>query len=334
MITYLKVDGFRSLINFELRLSPGLNVLVGPNGSGKTNIITFFEFLSNLIVNGPSEAVNSIGGAGSVFSKIGDDEFSNKMTVEIQGSTETASKTNKFLDYYYKFCIEASEDFDSIKLTNQELSLFRDDELNFKEFPFEKSFSILKTQADPDNPNITIKNFSNEYIDGSFYPEKIRNEFSRDEKMFTIYLKDASNTTSDTLLSELSYFIESVRYILADLRGGKVFNINPSRVKTLEESSNFAGIQKEGSGLAATLYAIKNRKPNAEIPKRTLGPRRVRPQPNIKDTSITRILDYVKIANPAVKKLDVEKDPFDNSLKIFFWIEKGSQATASGSLRG
>jgi recombinational DNA repair ATPase RecF len=46
MITKIQVNGFKSLSGFELKLKPGLNILVGPNGSGKTNIILFFEFLS------------------------------------------------------------------------------------------------------------------------------------------------------------------------------------------------------------------------------------------------------------------------------------------------
>ncbi len=48
MITKIYVDGFRSLSTFSMVLQPGLNMLVGPNGSGKTNIILFFEFLSHI----------------------------------------------------------------------------------------------------------------------------------------------------------------------------------------------------------------------------------------------------------------------------------------------
>ena len=39
---------FCSLYRFKMDISRGLNILVGPNGSGKTNIIMFFEFLSHL----------------------------------------------------------------------------------------------------------------------------------------------------------------------------------------------------------------------------------------------------------------------------------------------
>ena len=35
MITKIRVNGFKSLEDFEVSLHPGLNILVGPNGRGK-----------------------------------------------------------------------------------------------------------------------------------------------------------------------------------------------------------------------------------------------------------------------------------------------------------
>jgi hypothetical protein len=69
MITRLKVDGFRSLSRFDMVINPGLNILVGPNGSGKTNIVSFLQFLSYLTTNQLSEAIAKAGGAGAVFQK-------------------------------------------------------------------------------------------------------------------------------------------------------------------------------------------------------------------------------------------------------------------------
>ena len=44
MITRIEVNGFKSLAKFSLNLQAGLNVLVGPNGGGKTNIVLFLSF--------------------------------------------------------------------------------------------------------------------------------------------------------------------------------------------------------------------------------------------------------------------------------------------------
>ncbi len=60
MITSLKVRNFKSLENVELRLS-SLHVLVGANGSGKSNLFDVFQFLRELAITGES-AVHSRGG--------------------------------------------------------------------------------------------------------------------------------------------------------------------------------------------------------------------------------------------------------------------------------
>src|SRR5437016_2655856 len=65
MITHVKVDGFKSLTGFRLSFYPGLNILVGPNGSGKTNIVSFFEYLADLMEGDASEATSRVGGAGA-----------------------------------------------------------------------------------------------------------------------------------------------------------------------------------------------------------------------------------------------------------------------------
>ncbi|MEO1050767.1 MAG: AAA family ATPase [Bacteroidota bacterium] len=44
MIDYIKVEGFKSIKSMELELTP-INVLIGSNGSGKTNFISFFKLL-------------------------------------------------------------------------------------------------------------------------------------------------------------------------------------------------------------------------------------------------------------------------------------------------
>jgi predicted ATPase len=47
-IKYVKVDNFKSLVNFELPLAK-FNCLVGLNGSGKSTVLQFFDFLSQQI---------------------------------------------------------------------------------------------------------------------------------------------------------------------------------------------------------------------------------------------------------------------------------------------
>jgi AAA15 family ATPase/GTPase len=155
MITNIKVDGFRSLSGFSLKLMPGLNILVGPNGSGKTNIITFFEFLSNVVGHGASEAINILGGAGSVFGKSGDasDEFGHRISAEIIGSCQ--KKEKEYINYKYNFCIEASSDFNKIFFSEQEIDIIYTKTFE-QNHPTNDSFNI-KQALNNDKKNMLLK---------------------------------------------------------------------------------------------------------------------------------------------------------------------------------
>lgn len=48
IIKQIKVDNFKSLVNFELPLAK-FNCLVGLNGSGKSTVLQFFDFISQQV---------------------------------------------------------------------------------------------------------------------------------------------------------------------------------------------------------------------------------------------------------------------------------------------
>ena len=43
----IEIDGYKSIKHLELTLRP-INILIGANGSGKSNFLSFFEFLKNI----------------------------------------------------------------------------------------------------------------------------------------------------------------------------------------------------------------------------------------------------------------------------------------------
>ena len=45
-VEHLHIAGFRSLADVEIKGLPGVSVLIGANGSGKSNLIRFFEMMS------------------------------------------------------------------------------------------------------------------------------------------------------------------------------------------------------------------------------------------------------------------------------------------------
>src|SRR5687768_16609643 len=114
MITEIYVNGYRSLSDFEIPVNPGLNVLVGPNGGGKTNILSFFEFLSKLSTSFVDEAVSSHGGIGRVFSRLPDNLFNRSLDARIRGVIQSRGRTGRPLKVWYTwdFEVSSSETYD------------------------------------------------------------------------------------------------------------------------------------------------------------------------------------------------------------------------------
>lgn len=48
-VTRIKIQGFKSIRELDLELNSGVNILVGSNGSGKSNFISFFKLLNEII---------------------------------------------------------------------------------------------------------------------------------------------------------------------------------------------------------------------------------------------------------------------------------------------
>ncbi len=59
---HYEITGFRSLDRFQITLTPGLNVLLGANGSGKSNFIDFLDFITALTERNAPAAISSSGG--------------------------------------------------------------------------------------------------------------------------------------------------------------------------------------------------------------------------------------------------------------------------------
>ena len=62
----IKIQGYKSIKDSELKLTH-LNVLIGANGAGKSNFISFFRLLNNMIENNLETYVTKSGGANTFF---------------------------------------------------------------------------------------------------------------------------------------------------------------------------------------------------------------------------------------------------------------------------
>lgn len=65
---YLEILGYKTIKSGKIELKP-INILIGANGSGKSNFISFFEFLNQLYNRNLNEHIALMGGANKVLHK-------------------------------------------------------------------------------------------------------------------------------------------------------------------------------------------------------------------------------------------------------------------------
>ncbi len=296
MITKIEVDGFKSLKNFELELHEGLNILVGPNGSGKTNIVLFFEFLSKLVTMPVGDAITEMGGFSFIFQKIGNG-YVDVIKVKVEGEKTEKNMKNSF-KYSYSFELKISEDSDNVIYGNQVIILVTETQSMIFSFnPETKGISIQHKQ--PDGTGKIDMETQNEWS------QRIRK---------TVIDKGTSFLEGSLIRIFGSFLFDYFPAILTDLKGGETLNIVPKRIREQESAISSKGIQSDGYGLAKTLFEMKRGNGNNS-------------NSNYNVRNFQKAIAYLKLANPAIHDLVIEKDDFDNKLVPKVYIKSEEKAS-------
>lgn len=322
MITKIEIDGFKSLSEFELSLNKGINILVGPNGAGKTNVILFFEFLSKLITNPVGYAVSSVGGAGSIFKKIGNSKYQDFIDFRIFGSHMISTKQS--ITYEYCSKIRTSFEKDNIYFSKQEIKIRSGakfwDNPNDANYKKEWDFHVKYESNEGEKGDVTIIKIDKKKYKPRFLLSE-NNKKAEIEDTIIQFVQD-NDPLHNAVIQSLFMITDYTSVIFSDLIGGESFNIVPSKVKEQEDAATPPGIKKDGSGLATTLYAMKTSKP-----KYLNGLRHFfileRHEKTYEPDTLKKIISYLRLANKTILKLDVDNDPFDNKLIVKIYIKNG-----------
>lgn len=95
---YVHIKGYKSIKDAKIELRP-INILIGANGSGKSNFLSFFEFLNNLYERKLTEYIALNGGEDKFLHHGG------KVTQQIEATLSFDNKINE-----YAFTLEKGED--------------------------------------------------------------------------------------------------------------------------------------------------------------------------------------------------------------------------------
>lgn len=325
MIKNIKIDGFRSLQGFEMDIKPGLNILIGPNGAGKTNIILFFEFLSYLVSQPLSRAVGLCGGIGNIFTRTGETTFVDRITCSVEGAL---NRYKASIRYKYEFEISVNEQRDEVYFSHQKIYFFSSPDLPL--VPEKTTNWDLVVESNRKNEIVRHNVIK---LDG----RKFKSGFNRNRHMYGPTMTKEEQVAG--LIKELNDYPEGIslltflrvhgrgygfHYISENFIGGETFNIIPSKVKEPDDAVADAGINPDGSGLAATFYALeKGKRINSRpkfLPVRTpYAPTLIRRVMKEKDGAkiAETIIEQLKLINDQVLNISAKLDQYDNQIKLF-----------------
>lgn len=316
MITNVVCTGFKSLSGFSLDIKPGLNILVGPNGSGKTNIISLFKFISNVVRYPISEAIGHSGGAGYIFRKIGAERYCDEITVEIYGHSVNAEHpfSTRLLEnfyYCYKFKIKYDKGIDHVYFKNEfigAIALDREieDITSFDKWSFK--LEISSQDGIEFENDIQIKE-----------PAKNKQDKSISARQLLHILFEEDYSPDSSVLLGFPWRIWQLSVVKRDLLGGNILNISPVAVKMPEDGASPPGIREDGSGVAATLYYLQQASASARFNqkrKRQRGPFAREDSIRYTPDSYDEVQRLVRLVNDSIDKIRVENQRFDNRLSI------------------
>ena len=304
-------------------LHPGLNVLVGPNGVGKTNIVEALQLLTLIAKRPLNEAVGRLGGIGSIVTK--GSRHSGQFTLGASG--ERLVLKEKFLSPTHRQ-LEERESLRGVLWAYYDYSVVIEadtDKLGVKEEKFRvwlrrvrRTKKVLHAVQEAASPDFVIDRALDDKgalrakvgihsrIPGTFdFQFQHRIESSLNGGFFG----EGDTAGEKTLLfhafqhSRWAFFEK----ILTDFELGEPFNILPGKVKEPLDVSSDQIIGPDGRGFAAALRGLeKNIKAKARSKQ---------------DPSIDRFIRHVRLANPAIESISATVDAWESRLKATVGIQ-------------
>ena len=315
LLKNIRVSGFKSLQDFSLEFHKGLNVLIGPNGSGKTNILNFIEFLGHLSRSPLLEAVSRGGGAGKIFRRDNSGALGKSVSFTISGDgvfQEYRGERPQHVFYEYSAEIALSGTSGELAYARQRLRLA------FGKVRLDKDWAV----------DIRVSALANEEVDVAFAPgtpEHFHDQYlPPPRRTNTPEVRAATeelisrNAQNTALYQLLSRYLTGAELLIHDLYGAKSFNISPSAVRRPEDIASDPQIEEDGAGLAAVLFAL-TRSRKGYYTEHFLGPRRFRAP----EDALTKVISFSKIVNDAIHDIIVRPDAIENQLRIFLKVDYG-----------
>lgn len=304
MLRHVYVDGYRSLIDFNITLSSGLNVIVGPNGTGKSNFISFLDFSGELLIAGLNAAIATTQGAGSVFSQEKFSQQAAELTFVFNGRTNTDRVYNPWLvtndpennqsgEYSYECRIRYDRAIPAIYIGYERLSIHID---NIEPYSISRT---TERRGDAFHTDVVMSSTRHPIANRMF-------RWIKRDKYFDISQYLASILSADTsMLNRLGTDTTFIAAVLTDISSFRSINIEPSLARKPAAVGTSTRIQPTGEGLAAVLYRLER---GTYTPHASNSPFRAPRGTDLQKRDFLSIMSWCREVNPHIQKAEVRLD--------------------------
>ncbi len=177
----IKLEGFKSIVKLDMPME-NINILIGANGAGKTNLISLFTFLGNLSHGKLRNYVEAEGGAERFF------HFGSRHTSQILIDIKVGSN-----GYHVEF--SPNHDDDSL-VFDREFCTFSQSSRTFSLYPKKGESGFVSGEK---AESYYVKKYTREYLEKCrvhhFHDTSSQASFKKTNKLVNYYYleKDAAN---------------------------------------------------------------------------------------------------------------------------------------------
>lgn len=330
------IDGFRSLIDFKIDIRSGLNVICGPNGSGKTNFIDFLDFIGSVAVSGASNAISRSGGLARVFSG----ENIRKKSPTIRFSATGIANLNKrrrfsreifplsFFKFEYSIEIKFNKNASATYISSEYIRFHRCSYSSYsaKEAPFIGAVALTRTGPPKQfGLHLNISPRLNQEANSNPLRPVSPTRRPRSMEDITDMLRSLEAEPDESMLSRASALpaFDAVRFAITR---GRSFNILPDRARSPNDVTQPLFIDRDGFGLSSTLFYLRAASEGGKV-----GHMRYFLE-DIPPDSFEMIKQWTRIIFPELADIYVNKDMHTGKFLVSVLV--GSERQVRVSLQG